>query len=141
MMMEIGMKGPLVAALILMVPTAATAGPAGPAGKWRVADGTAHIQISQCGAAICGSIAWTDDGGGKDENNPNPAFRNRSLVGLPILRLEPSGQNLWTGSVYNAKNGQNYSAKLNLQSETVLRLEGCVPGTNLCGEENWTRMR
>jgi uncharacterized protein (DUF2147 family) len=132
------MKGPLLAALISMVPAVAAAGPVG---KWRVADGTAHVQISQCGPALCGSIAWTNDGGGTDENNPNPAYRTRSLVGLPIMHLQPSGDNLWTGDVYNAKNGQNYSAKLNLRSETVLRLEGCVPGTNLCGEENWTRVR
>ncbi len=132
------MKGPLLAALIVMTPLAALAGPAG---KWRVADGTAHIQISQCGSALCGSIAWTDDGGGADENNPNPAYRKRPLIGLPILHLQASGENLWTGDVYNAKNGQNYSAKLNMVSETVLRLEGCVPGTNLCGEESWTRVR
>ncbi len=132
------MKGPLVAVAILMIPAAAIAGPAG---KWRVADGTAQIQISPCGQALCGSIAWTNDGDGKDDHNPNPAQRGRSLIGLPILNLQPSGANLWTGNVYNANDGQNYSARMYLQSESVMKIEGCVPGTNICGEESWSRVR
>jgi uncharacterized protein (DUF2147 family) len=131
------MKGALVAAVILLTPAAAIAGPAG---KWRVADGTAHIQITPCGKALCGSIAWTNDGGGKDDHNPDPAQRGRSLMGLPILHLQPTGANLWTGTVYNANDGQNYSARMYLQSESVLKIEGCVPGTNLCGEQSWNRV-
>lgn len=120
--------------------SASTAALADPIGKWRVADGTAHIQISRCGPAICGKIAWTADTG-VDENNPDPRQRNRSLLGLPILKLEPNGANLWTGTIYNAKDGQNYAASLAMRSESVLLLEGCVTGTLICGEESWTRIR
>jgi|APFre7841882630_1041343.scaffolds.fasta_scaffold66131_2 uncharacterized protein (DUF2147 family) len=134
------MKAPLVAAAAILTMQAAAV--AGPAGKWRVADGTAHIQISSCGQALCGSIAWTNDGGGgHDDKNPNPAQRGRPLLGLPILHLQQGGDNLWTGSVYNANDGQNYAARMYLQSESVLKIEGCVQGTNICGEESWSRVR
>jgi uncharacterized protein (DUF2147 family) len=132
------MKLARVAALALLFPTVALAGPAG---KWRVGDGSAIVQISDCGGGLCGSIAWTADKDGKDENNPVAAQRSRPLVGLPMLRLQKAGGNLWSGDVYNAKNGQNYSAKLSQKSEAQITLEGCVPGTNLCGEDSWTRVK
>ena len=132
------MKVSLIAALTLLVPVAAHAGPVG---KWRVGDGTAVVSIRQCGAGLCGSIAATSDGGGTDENNQNPALRGRKLVGLPILSLAPAGDNLWSGNVYNAQNGQNYSARMSMKGDAVLTLEGCAPGTNLCGEDQWTRAR
>ncbi|MGA9824427.1 MAG: DUF2147 domain-containing protein [Methylocystis sp.] len=124
--------------LTLLPPVAALAGPAG---KWRVGDGTAVINIHNCGAGLCGSIDSIPDRNAKDENNPNPAQRSRALLGLPILSLQKSGDNLWSGTIYNAEDGQNYSARLTQKSETVVTLEGCVQGTNVCGEDQWTRQR
>ncbi len=128
----------LIMALTLLPPVAALAGPAG---KWRVGDGTAVINIHNCGAGLCGSIDSLPDRNAKDENNPNPAQRSRALLGLPILSLQKSGDNLWSGTIYNAEDGQNYSARLTQKSETVVTLEGCVQGTNVCGEDQWTRQR
>jgi uncharacterized protein (DUF2147 family) len=123
---------------ILLTPAGALAGPAG---KWRVGDGTAHVQIRQCGGeALCGTIASVKDKG-RDENNPNPALRSRSLVGAQILHLSKAGENLWSGTIYNAKNGQNYAARMSMKTEQLLTVEGCVPGTNVCGEDRWTRAR
>lgn len=128
----------LIMTLTLLPPVAALAGPAG---KWRVGDGTAVINIHNCGAGLCGSIDSIPDRNAKDENNPNPAQRSRALLGLPILSLQKSGDNLWSGTIYNAEDGQNYSARLTQKSETVVTLEGCVQGTNVCGEDQWTRQR
>ena len=128
----------LTTALTLLPPVAALAGPAG---KWRVGDGTAVINIHNCGAGLCGSIDSIPDRNAKDENNPNPAQRSRALLGLPILSLQKSGENLWSGTIYNAKDGQNYSARLSQKSDTVVTLEGCVQDTNICGEDQWTRQR
>lgn len=128
----------LIMALTLLPPVAALAGPAG---KWRVGDGTAVINIHNCGAGLCGSIDSLPDRNAKDENNPNPAQRSRALLGLPILSLQKSGDNLWSGTIYNAQDGQNYSARLTQKSDTIVTLEGCVLSTNVCGEDQWTRQR
>lgn len=128
----------LAALTLALVPSAASAGPAG---KWRVGDGSAVINVRSCGAGLCGSIDMIAERDAKDENNPNPAQRSRSLIGLSIMSLQKSGDNLWAGTIYNAKNGQNYAAKLMQDSEASLTLEGCVAGTNLCGEDHWTRVR
>ena len=106
----------LIMALTLLPPVAALAGPAG---KWRVGDGKAVINIHNCGAGLCGSIDSIPDRNAKDENNPNPAQRSRALLGLPILSLQKSGDNLWSGTIYNADDGQNYSARLTQKSDTV----------------------
>jgi uncharacterized protein (DUF2147 family) len=130
---------PAIAALALLAPSVALA--AGPVGKWRVGDGGAIIALRACGAGLCGTIDAVPEKGAVDENNPNPAQRTRPLVGLPILSLQKSGDKQWSGTIYNAKDGQNYQASLTQVNETQLTLEGCVPGTNICGEDHWTKAR
>src|SRR5882724_7471503 len=58
---------------------------ADPTGDWLVADKTAVIRIEPCGPTFCGIIAWTRDAPGLDENNPEPAKRSRSVLGVEIL--------------------------------------------------------
>ncbi len=111
-----------------------------PLGEWAVEDGTAHIRIVQCGSGLWGVIAWTKGEPGKDENNPDPAKRERSIMGMPILiNMQPS-KSQWDGEVYNAENGETYTSHISLTSPDVLRIEGCVLGGLLCGGESWTRV-
>jgi uncharacterized protein (DUF2147 family) len=116
---------------------------ADPSGEWKVADGTATVRIRKCGTAFCGTIASTITPPGKDEKNPDPSKRNRSVLGIEVLsNLKPAGNNLWTGTTYNAEDGQTYSAKMSLESEQALKIEGCVQGGgSLCGHETWSRVR
>lgn len=117
----------------------APANAAMPVGEWVVADQTARIRIEPCKDALWGVIAWAKTPG-TDKNNPNPALRSRSVLGMPILlnmkKVEP---NRWDGEVYNAKSGQTYTANISLVSDDVLRVEGCVFGGLFCGGQNWTR--
>ncbi len=110
-----------------------------PVGEWLVEDGTAHIRIVSCGGPLWGVIAWTKDTPGKDENNPDPAKRSRSVMGMPILINMKQGKSQWDGEVYNAENGKTYTANISLKSADVLRIEGCVLGF-LCGGEDWKRV-
>ena len=112
-----------------------------PTGQWRVQDGTAAIRVVNCAGALWGVIAGTIGGASNtdtDKNNPDPALRNRPIVGLPILIDMRPSQGRWTGRVYNAENGKTYDANIGLVSGNVLHIEGCVLGF-LCGGENWTR--
>jgi len=131
--------GAAIAVLAFLGPAAALA--AGPLGKWRVGDGTAVISLHMCGASLCGTIVAGPEKAATDENNPDPAQRSRLLLGLSILNLRKNGDAQWSGTIYNAKDGQNYAASLTQKSETQLTLEGCVPGTNICGDDNWTKVR
>jgi uncharacterized protein (DUF2147 family) len=129
-----------IAAGILSLISASTAFAQSPTGEWQVKDGTAHIRIANCGGALWGVISWTKDTPGKDVNNPNPALRDRSVMGLPILiNMRPSGSR-WEGKVYNAEDGETYTSHISLVSADVLNIEGCVLGGLFCGGEKWTRV-
>jgi uncharacterized protein (DUF2147 family) len=129
----------LAAMMIAPSNAPASANTPSPVGEWLVADGSARIRIQPCGDALWGVIVWASDPG-KDKNNPDPALRNRSVIGMPVLLgMKKSGQNRWEGRVYNAKTGRTYTANISLVSENVLRVEGCVLGGLFCGGQNWTR--
>jgi uncharacterized protein (DUF2147 family) len=135
-----GIMKRLIVASLLSASFAAGARAESPVGEWLVEDGTARIRIVQCGNALWGVISWTKDAPGKDENNPDPALRNRSVIGIPILiNMKRAGQR-WEGEVYNAENGKTYTARIGLERPDVLNIEGCVFGGIFCGGESWKRV-
>jgi uncharacterized protein (DUF2147 family) len=112
-----------------------------PTGDWRVADGVANIRVAQCGGSMWGVVAWQKTPGGLDTNNPDVSKQNRPTLGMPILidmKKKPSLEQ-WEGQVYNAKDGQSYSATITPIGNDQLEIKGCVLGF-LCGGETWTRV-
>lgn len=123
----------------LSIGTAASA-ELSPVGDWLVKDGYAHIRIDNCSGKMWGVVAWEKESG-VDNNNPDPAKRNRPMLGVPILLgLKPVQANKWEGEIYNSQNGKIYQANITMLSPDVLKLEGCVFGGLFCGGENWTRV-
>jgi uncharacterized protein (DUF2147 family) len=126
-------------AVVLLACICGPALAAEPIGEWLVANGGARIRIEPCANALWGVISWTREPG-VDHENPDPAKRDRPMVGVPILRaMKPVSPNRWEGEVYNAQNGKMYSANISLLSDDVLKIQGCVLGGIFCGGENWTR--
>jgi uncharacterized protein (DUF2147 family) len=117
-----------------------------PSGVWLTQAGDARLQVSRCGGGICGRIVWLRDPidakTGKpqvDDKNTNPALQQRPIIGLSILiGMQPSGANKWSGKIYNADDGQTYTAHVTVKSASALEVEGCVGA--FCGGETWTRV-
>jgi uncharacterized protein (DUF2147 family) len=107
------------------------------AGAWFIEGTGAALQIFDCSGLLCGRIAWLEkarDTAGhpaQDNKNPEPAFRQRPLCGLTILRgLHPAGLDDWnSGSLYNPDDGQTYrvSAKLHSPDMLVARIYVGMP--------------
>ena len=114
---------------------------ADPTGDWRVADGVANIRVAQCNGSVWGVVAWEKKPGGRDENNPDASKKDRPTLGMPILldMKKTQGADQWEGQVYNAKDGQTYSASITPAGFDQLEIKGCVLGF-LCGGETWTRV-
>jgi uncharacterized protein (DUF2147 family) len=114
---------------------------ADPTGDWRVADGVANIRVAQCNGSIWGAVSWEEQPGGRDENNPDASKQNRPTLGMPTLidMKKKPGVEQWEGQVYNAKDGQLYSATITPMGAEQLEIKGCVMGF-LCGGETWTRV-
>lgn len=134
----------LIATGAFAVATGAFAQGADPTGVWMTQAGDAQVRVSRCGGALCGTIVSVrdriDPATGRpvtDNKNPNPALKNRPMVGLPLFTdMRPSGPGKWSGHIYNADDGSIYVSNISLAAN-ALHVEGCVGP--LCGGETWTR--
>jgi uncharacterized protein (DUF2147 family) len=117
-------------------------------GTWLTADGESHIRIQPCGAELCGTVVWLrepHDSAGRpfrDKRNPNPALRDRELLGMRIffdlVEVDPGQQ--WRGRVYNPKDGSTYLAYITVVSSERLDVKGCVLGGIICSTQAWSRV-
>ncbi|HXZ02997.1 MAG TPA: DUF2147 domain-containing protein [Stellaceae bacterium] len=119
--------------------------PPSPLGRWLSETKRGVIEIYPCADRLCGKLVWLIEpvrrgAPALDDNNPDPALRQRPLCGLTMLGdfrlLEP--QRWGDGWIYDPDSGKTYHATLAVEGET-LRLRGYV-GIPLFGEtQRWTR--
>ncbi len=135
----------LCAAAIGLVLLSRTALASGPQGSWLSETGDTKVKVSDCGGKLCGTVVWLGrpvDATGKpktDKLNPDPAKRSHPLLGLLVVRgLSPSGPDKWSGTIYNADDGNIYQASMTVQGDSKARVQGCVLGI-LCKSHTWTR--
>lgn len=123
--------------LLLLAATPALA--ADPVGEWLVKDGSVRIKVVSCPPALWGVIS-AEMNPGFDEANPDPAQRNRPMLGVPILiNMKQTEPNLWTGKIYDARGGSIYDSKISLSRKDMLEVRGCMGGI-FCGGEDWKRV-
>jgi uncharacterized protein (DUF2147 family) len=102
-------------------------------GTWAMDNGKVTVSVSPCGGNLCGKVVALkkprDDKGRPrlDKENPEASLRSRPVIGLTILsNMKPSGDNKWQGTIYNPDDGYTYRAKMKLQNESTMKVEGCV---------------
>ena len=118
-----------------------------PSGVWLTQAGDARVHVSHCGSGLCGRIVWLkepiDPKTNKpqvDDKNPNPALQKRPIIGLSLfIGMKAAGPNKWSGKIYDADDGQTYTANVSVKSDDTLEVQGCVGA--LCGAETWTRVK
>jgi uncharacterized protein (DUF2147 family) len=102
---------------------AAAADPA--AGVWQTAPDDngnfGHVEVTACGAALCGTLVRAYDASGKEIASPN--------VGRRIVwDMAPKGGGQYAGGkVYSPDRDKTYNGRLTL-TERGLAVEGCVLG-------------
>jgi uncharacterized protein (DUF2147 family) len=117
-----------------------------PTGTWLTKDADAHVRISECGGALCGTIVWLkdpiDDATGRpmtDKHNSDPARRNRPVLGIQIMYgMRPNGPGKWSGRFYNSDDGKTYDGNLVVLGPSSVKVEGCLIG--ICMGETWRRV-
>ena len=116
-------------------------------GMWLSADGTGWIKIELSDNVPTGSIAGSADESGnrgpsdKDNLNPDPALRDRLLLGLTIMDgFTYAGGGKWkSGRIYDPNSGKTYKCRLTLVDEDTLELRGYIGFSLLGRTETWTR--
>ncbi|QRG05489.1 DUF2147 domain-containing protein [Xanthobacter dioxanivorans] len=135
----------LFAAFALCMLMTAPALAADPTGLWQTPSRSGQVEISRCGANLCGRLVSSEglkaDPALKDVNNSNASLRSRPLKGVTILSGFSGGPKEWTGgSIYNAEDGKTYSGSITLDGDDTLKLRGCIVAP-LCKTQSWTRLR
>ncbi|TMJ77465.1 MAG: DUF2147 domain-containing protein [Alphaproteobacteria bacterium] len=118
-------------------------------GIWSTKQNKSRVEIVNCAPpkqGLCGTIVWIsqpNDAKGKpqtDRGNPNPALKNRPIIGLPLFEgWREAGRNKWKGSVYNPEEAQTYNNLDITLAGDRLTLKGCV--AIFCDSETWNRYR
>jgi uncharacterized protein (DUF2147 family) len=148
------------AALVAIAATALAAAGSGAdaiVGTWRTEPGEqggrAHVEISRRGDQLVGTIVKLEEpnfaagheraGQPKvDLENPDPAKRERPIVGLRILSgFTHDGDGQWSGgTIYDPANGKIYKARIRLKGRDTLDVRGYV-GVPLFGRTTtWKRI-
>ena len=109
---------------------------------WLNPENGSNIEFYKWAATGCArKITKVTDGQKTDDKNPDPAKRNRPIVGLVIMEdAKKSGANKWSGTLYNRENGKSYSGTITLKSKDAADLSGCVAAM-LCRTVTWTRIK
>ena len=138
----------LIGSAGLALAAALVCGPAHAAdvtGTWLTPSRNGVVEISRCGASICGRLVASDglkaDPGLKDVNNATASLRTRPLKGLTILQGFTGSGGTWSGGeIYNAEDGKTYGATVTLDADDTLKVRGCVI-VPFCKTQVWTRSR
>src|SRR4029079_5896877 len=103
---------------------------ADPTGDWRVADAVANIRVAQCNGSMWGAVSWEKQPGGRDEYNTDTSKKTTPPLGMPTLidMKKKPGVDQWEGQVYNAKDGQLYSATITPVGTDQLEIKRCGEG-------------
>jgi uncharacterized protein (DUF2147 family) len=118
-----------------------------PAGTWRLSSGNVTIRVSQCGGQnLCATIVGLAQPLNKkgqpktDKDNPNPALRNRRIIGLTVVNgMKPAGANTWRGSIYNADDGRTYSGSATVAGNSLI-IKACILGGLACKKRHFVRV-
>lgn len=130
-------------------------------GKWQTESTNAHVDLYRCAdparGVVCGKVVWlrnaTNPDGSpaasveevRDVKNPDESLRNRRILGLEFLySFKPADGEAGTydgGKIYNAEDGDTYSARIRLETPDTLVLRGFVLMPMLGKSQTWTRIK
>lgn len=115
------------------------------AGLWATPTNGGQVEISRCGASLCGKLVTSNhikaDPATKDARNKDASQRGRPLKSLQMLYDFTGGPTKWTGGkVYNPDDGGTYSGTIELISDNQMKLKGCIVAP-LCKTQVWNRVR
>ena len=123
------------------IAVAANASAASIKGRWTTKEKDSVVEISACGAAMCGRVSKflrTPPGGvdQKDVKNPNKDLRSRKILGIAVLHSLKADGDKWRGTIYDPRNGKSYRSVVYLQKNGNLNVQGCIGP--ICQSQVWT---
>jgi uncharacterized protein (DUF2147 family) len=103
-------------------------------GKWISSNKDLIVLVYKDGTGFKGKMVWfknIDNSKAMDEwtdkHNPDPALRNRKLIGMDILNkmTYDKGSDSWeNGKIYDSQSGHEYSASVHINKDGMLKVTG-----------------
>ncbi len=127
------MKRILAAAVgVISMAGAVWADPAEGVWKTQVDDGAyAYVQMTPCGAALCGTISRTFNGSGE--------YKSANIGKKLVWDMQPAGEGAYkSGKIWQPSTGKTYKSKMALSGNT-LKVSGCVGP--ICKKQTWSRIK
>lgn len=118
-------------------------------GIWWNDEKTTRIEVKQTDGKYTGTIVYLvpekyENGKALvDKENPDEKLRNRSLIGLQILKgleYDAKAKEWKGGSIYDPQSGKTYDCYVWLENNDLLKLKGFVAGIRWMGRSSeWYR--
>lgn len=118
-------------------------------GIWWNDEKTTKIKVEKKDGKYIGTIVYMipekyENGQApKDDENPDPALRDRSVVGIQILNdfeYDAQKEEWKNGTIYDPKSGKTYDCYSWMESDDLLKLKGFVAGIRMLGRSSeWYR--
>ncbi len=146
-MIPVKTRGVLAAGLLTMISLSHADDMPNIDGTWLSGDGDGWIDVTVTPAGVSGVIEGSanadEDRPDTDEKNPDPALRNRPLIGLQLFQgFDYAGNGRWTGgTIYVPNSGKTYRCIVTYVDHNTLKVRGYI-GVSLLGRtETWTRQQ
>ena len=77
-----------------------------------------------------------------DYNNPDPSQKTRPILGLPMMKLSPTGDpTAFTAKVYNPQDGSTNDISVWILAGNTMRIGGACLGTVCAVTQDWPRVQ
>jgi uncharacterized protein (DUF2147 family) len=103
-------------------------------GKWMSSENSLVVQVYKNGDRFKAKVVWFKDHPAAipmeeccDKHNPNPALRNRKLVGMDVLnglKYDAESDSWEDGIIYDAQQGKEWNASAYINKEGLLKVKG-----------------
>ena len=127
------MKTFALAAAFGLIAAAASADPIEGLWQTQADEGAfAHVQITPCGSAFCGTITRTF----KDKAE----YQSPNIGKQIVIDMVPQGGGDYKGRVLRPADNKVYNGKATVSGNSMA-LAGCVAGGLICKKQNWARLQ
>ncbi|MDB5134704.1 MAG: hypothetical protein JWP37_1307 [Mucilaginibacter sp.] len=102
-------------------------------GKWMSSEKNLIVQVYKDKDHFRAKIIWFKDDPSKpmgewsDAKNPNPSMRTRKILGMDVLddlKYDTKSNSWEDGTIYDAKNGKEWSASAYISKQGLLKVKG-----------------
>jgi uncharacterized protein (DUF2147 family) len=137
----------LAALFMVLIWQPAAAGENDIVGTWLTGDGDGWVDVVHSGNGISGFVAGSPndrpDRSKVDDKNPDPALRDRELLGLELFAgFHFDGDDRWIGgTIYDPNSGKTYRCIITILDENKLKVRGYIGIPMLGRTEIWTRKK